>query len=85
MLAVTKDFFHRRIQARVEQGAIFRRRNMDDTVETAEVISVACDRLGIDHVRYRVSIRRGDIAFEEQRILSLRSFKERFREPVAIA
>ncbi|MBK1668303.1 hypothetical protein CKO28_09680 [Rhodovibrio sodomensis] len=81
MLADRLDIFSRRQRTRIEAGSTYLRRAPDQTVETAEVRSVAKDEMGIDHVRFHIKIARGHTKFvDEERILSLTSFVERFRE-----
>jgi Holliday junction resolvase len=81
MLADRLDIFSRRPRTRIEAGSTYLRRANDQTVETAEVHSVAKDEMGIDHVRFHIKIARGHTKFvDEERILSLASFAERFRE-----
>jgi hypothetical protein len=54
-------------------GSVYRLVRRDNTVETATVLAIRDDSLGIPHVRYRVSIGRTDNhVFEEgPRVLSL--------------
>jgi hypothetical protein len=67
----------------VYPGAVFRHDAGTAGVETAEVIDVPTDDIGIAHVRFRVRITRGDATFvDEQRTLALSSFCARFRERV---
>mgnify|MGYP006441100287 CR=1 FL=1 len=81
MLADRLDIFSRRQRASIQAGSTYLRRTPDQTVETAEVHSVAKDKMGIDHVRFHIQIARGQIKFvDEERILSLTTFAERFRE-----
>lgn len=82
MLAERLDILGRRYRRQpVIPGAVYRRLAADDTVETARVLSVGEDIQGIPHVRFRVSIRRADIAYvDEERILSEACFAERYRE-----
>ncbi|MBK1697656.1 hypothetical protein [Rhodovibrio salinarum] len=81
MLADRLEIFSRRPRTRIEAGSTYLRRAPDHTVETAEVHSVGKDDMGIDHVRFHIQIARGDTKFvDEERILSLASFVERFHE-----
>lgn len=51
--------------------------------ETAEVLSVGNDRVGIPHVRYQLEVKRGSSAPSvEQRTLALECFRDRYRERV---
>ena len=79
--------FHSRSSVRDEitVGSIFRRTD-HDVVETAKVLSVSADSFGIPHVRYNVSFMRPaarGTTVEGQRVLSLRSFTERYTERCA--
>ena len=85
MLAEALDIFGRRQRrAPVVTGAVYRRDDGDQFHETARVLSVGEDGQGIAHVRFRVKILRGNTAFvDEERILNLESFSDRYRERVA--
>jgi hypothetical protein len=75
--------FHSRSNAQEEVtvGSIFRR-TKHDMIETAKVLSVSADSFGIPHVRYNVSFQRParGVTTEGQRVLSLRTFTERYTE-----
>jgi hypothetical protein len=82
MLGSRFDRF-RRNRTPVQAGSVYTRRGHDATVETAEVLSVQRDGQGIPHVRFHISIRRGNNAMvDEDRILNLDAFADRFREHV---
>jgi hypothetical protein len=67
----------------LSQGASFRRSRGSDVVETARIIAVTADPLGIPHVRFSLRIAgAGEIA-EEQRTLALASFTTLYREPIS--
>ena len=66
----------------VEQGALYRRPDTGPVIETAEVIEVAKDTLGIPHVRFQLYVVRGSDARIEQRTLSLDSFYARYRQRI---
>ena len=69
----------------LKAGSIFRRRRDDATEETAKVLSVSTDSLGIPHVRYEIEIgRRGaQTRFRDgPRVLALQSFIGAYRDPV---
>ncbi len=84
MLAQRLDIFSRRSRQPVQPGATYCCRQPDATVETAKVRSICKDEMGIDHVRYHVSIKRGHFAFvDEERILNLQTFAERYSELVS--
>lgn len=85
MLAERLDIFSARRYRRqpVTEGAVYRRLGTDDSVETARVLSVGEDVLGIPHVRFRVSIHKAQTAYvDEERILSEECFTDRYRERV---
>lgn len=65
----------------VTVGAVFRRVCIGEVVETARVISVSPDSVGITHVRYTIHYGRAD-ASDEMRTLALSSFAALFRERV---
>lgn len=64
----------------IRAGSVYRRVRRDNTVETATVLAIRDDSLGIPHVRYRVSIGRADnhIFEEGPRVLSLSCFAEHY-------
>tara|TARA_R110001606_G_scaffold225587_1_gene373633 strand:+ start:453 stop:773 length:321 start_codon:yes stop_codon:yes gene_type:complete len=65
----------------IRPGTLFRKIHKDKTVETARVLTVNTDMLGIPHVRYELVIERAQIRFvEERRILALRTFTETYKE-----
>ncbi len=69
--------------AAVEAGATFRRCGVGALVETAHVLEVARDRMGIPHVRFQLQVRRGSgMPTVENRTLALEVFQTRFRERV---
>lgn len=67
----------------IRPGSRFRRIHKDKTVETARVLTVATDMLGIPHVRYELVIERAQCRFvEEPRILALKIFADTYKECV---
>jgi hypothetical protein len=56
------------------QGDSFHRPTRFDGLETAEIISVGPDTLGIPHVRFNVRISNPVMVIEETRTLALESF-----------
>jgi hypothetical protein len=68
----------------MDRGASFRRSRPFDLEETASVISVGSDLQGVPHVRFNVKIAGPHVVLEEQRTLSLESFRNLYRERVAI-
>ena len=70
----------------VRPGTQFRRVHPDHTVETAEILSVHTDTLGIPHVRYRVDFHRPHSApyIEGPRVLAVRSFFQLYQERVSV-
>jgi hypothetical protein len=75
--------FFRRQKAPVDitEGSVFRRTTRGKSVETARVIAVSKDSVGITHVRFSVHYERVDTA-DELRTLALSSFSELFSERV---
>lgn len=69
---------------KIKVGCVYQRAHEGNIVETAKVIDVGRDALGIPHVTYEVSVERARLAkYEERRTLGLESFAERFRESIA--
>jgi hypothetical protein len=65
----------------IRPGLQFRRTNKDRTVETARVLNIDNDTLGIPHVRYELVIERAHRRFiEEPRILALKTFTDTYKE-----
>ncbi len=75
--------FLRRRKAPVDiiEGSVFRRTTPGKTVETARVLAVSKDSVGIPHVRFSVHYERVDTA-DELRTLAVSSFSELFNERV---
>lgn len=72
----------RRRNAPIEVGEQFQRVHPDRTVETAKVLSVLKDPLGIPHVRYAVTIKkplRTKSFREGPRLLALEAFSRAYR------
>lgn len=68
---------------RIKAGTIFRHHGPGDITETAKVITVGPDPMGIPHVVYHVLIERGcQRQIEERRTLNLQTFSEHFSEAV---
>jgi len=69
----------------VEVGAFYRRTGTGAFVETAQVLDVAEDKMGIPHVRFQLQVTRGGIRRStlETRTLALEAFQNRFRDRVA--
>ena len=68
----------------VNQGSLFHRRRPYEIVETANIISVAPDAVGIVHVQFNLRIASPRTVDEEQRTLSLEYFHRLYREAVAV-
>ncbi|HSR72677.1 MAG TPA: hypothetical protein VLL72_09890 [Kiloniellales bacterium] len=67
----------------VKVGDVFKAIRDGNIVETAKVLDVAPDSMGVPHVHYEVSIQRANQeSYEEKRTLGLSSFAERFRKTV---
>lgn len=72
-----------RTRPEVKAGAVFRCRLPSHVIETAEVIEVGPDALGIQHVKYNLVVAGGTISsFAEMRTLGLETFADRYNEPV---
>ena len=70
------------LNRQVEQGAFYRRPNTGSVTETAQVLEVAQDVMGIPHVRFQLYVIRGMDARTEQRTLALDTFYSRYRERI---
>jgi hypothetical protein len=69
--------------APLEVGASYRREGSGAFVETAYVLEVAEDKLGIPHVRFQLQVRRGaGRPSLETRTLSVEAFQSRFRDRI---
>lgn len=69
----------------VRSGSVFRRRGPGDLIETAKVIQVEPDALGIPHVSFDVKIEKvkdDRSTFRARRTLNLVTFASRFSEMV---
>ncbi|MFA4846532.1 MAG: hypothetical protein WC654_08340 [Patescibacteria group bacterium] len=67
----------------IEVGASYRRFGTGAFVETAHVLEVASDKLGIPHVRFQLQVTRGaGRPTVETRTLALEAFQNRFRDRV---
>ncbi len=66
----------------VKAGDCFHRLLNGQVSETARVVSVTSDGVGIPHVRFWVHHERTESS-DEQRTLALSAFSERFTEPSA--
>ncbi len=66
-------------QQEVTVGSVFRKIRTGNFIETAKVLDIVPDPMGVPHVHYSVSIESSHRkCFEEQRTLGLASFAERF-------
>ncbi len=64
----------------VKVGGVFRNILRGDMVETAKVIDIVPDSMGVPHVHFTVSIRSAQQeCSKEQRTLGLTTFSERFQ------
>jgi hypothetical protein len=69
----------------VREGATYRHTGPGEFTETAKVVHVGPDAMGITHVRYRVrvaSARERKANFEESRTLNIETFSDYFSETV---
>jgi hypothetical protein len=64
----------------IEKGARFQRQRGWRIVETAHIIDVVADSLGVPHVRFSVGVGPRDTLFEHQRTLSLESFRMLYKQ-----
>jgi hypothetical protein len=83
--AVGHFFKPRRETPEVREGAIYRHNGSGNIVETAQVLHVGPDPMGITHVRYKVMVeqlRERRTNFQEWRTLNLESFTTYFSETV---
>ncbi len=63
----------------VKVGAVFRSTRPGNITETAKVLDIVPDSMGVPHVHFMVSIRSAHHeCFQEQRTLGLATFSERF-------
>ncbi|MGO1117645.1 hypothetical protein ACTL6U_03030 [Rhodovibrionaceae bacterium A322] len=63
----------------VMEGAVFQAANQTGALETAKVVSIGPDTMGIDHVTYDLEIRKPTACcLAERRVLNLQSFKNRY-------
>ncbi len=69
--------------ASIKEGGVYRRSTMGSLTETAEVLEIGRDKMGIPHVRFALRVACGSTgAATEQRTLSLDTFYARYRERV---
>ena len=72
-----------RVRHEVREGKIFRHQRQDGLVETAKVLSIAPDSMGIAHVSYELLVvKSANATLMARRTLNLESFQSYFREPV---
>lgn len=68
----------------VQIGNVYRRFGRGSVVETARVLDVGRDRMGIPHVRFELHVTRGSsVPTTESRTLALDVFLNRYRDSVA--
>jgi hypothetical protein len=75
----------RRRRKQVDVGEQFVRTRPDRTVETAHVLSIMKDPLGIPHVRYDLTVKkpqRPTSVYEGPRLLALEAFAEAYRNRI---
>ncbi len=67
----------------VEIGSEYRHRLGCNVLETAHVLGIEKDLMGIPHVTYDLLVQKSDTrSFSERRTLALRSFQELFDDSV---
>ena len=68
----------------VRIGEVFETLRDGNIVETAKVVGVGADSLGIPHVHFEVRIKKSNLkSVEEDRTLGLESFTQRYSKGVA--
>ncbi len=83
MLEVTGRYFHKlspRLKE-ISEGTVYRRQKSSGLVETAKVLEIGRDDLGIPHVLYETTFAcRGGTAvrYSERRMLNLETFSVEF-------
>lgn len=71
-------------KAEVKIGSVFRNVRRGNIIETARVLDIVPDSMGVPHVHFRVSIQSAhQDCFEERRTLGLATFTERFPQGAA--
>ena len=89
MSMIGRNFLFKRDRGadRVKEGAVFRHYGPGQQVETAEVLQINEDFLGIPHVQFSVRIERPDRGrFEDgPRLLNLQDFIDYFSDQVVEA
>lgn len=80
------SIWQRQKRHEIAEGSAFRHPQAGEVVETARVLSLCSDPLGIPHVRFMVSYEKSQRTILEDgpRILSLTAFASRYREPSAV-
>ena len=72
-------FKHTASKTEVKVGSVFQNIRRNNIIETAKVLDIVPDSLGVPHVHYQVSVHSAhQECFEEQRTLGMESFAERF-------
>ncbi|SMF24440.1 hypothetical protein SAMN06265365_10888 [Tistlia consotensis] len=75
-----------RRRVEVREGLVFRARVQNGMLETARVLAVVADPMGISHVSYELTIERSEaLRYDYRRTLNLESFIDRYQEPVGAA
>jgi hypothetical protein len=70
-----------RMRPEVREGKIFRHQRQDGLVETAKVLSIAPDSMGIAHVSYELLVvKSANASLMSRRTLNLDSFQSHFEE-----
>jgi hypothetical protein len=72
----------RKFDDEIEKGGLYRRTVAGPVTETAQVLAIAQDEMGIPHVRFQLQVARGPDKRTEQRTLALDIFYARYRERV---
>lgn len=68
--------------AELHTGACFRSSLRQGVVATAEVLGIAPDAYGIDHVRFLLKLEPAIYGWNDERTLTVASFLEHYPEPL---
>ena len=77
-------FKEHRSDPEIKAGAVYQHKSTGNVIETARVLDVTSDSLGIPHVVYLLQVEKARASvFEDRRTLGLESFSERYHETVS--
>ena len=69
----------------VREGSVFQHKGPGNLIETAKVLDIATDAMGIPHVRYDLAVERNKMPLDSlasSRTLNLQSFTSHFTDTV---